>query len=209
MPELSAVPLSLADRGGNLRSSNKAALGKILQEGESFETLPTTKHKSCTIIDGHALVQAIGKPASSTTFGDLADVFCDAVFSHFQKGCLRVDVAFDRYRESSIKSNTRSKRAGTGKYIRCNINSRSVPLPANWKQFIDLSDNKSNLAAFLSEQIMIKSRHTLTNCELITAGGFAEETAAESSQGSDVHLLQSTHEEADRHMHNTTCPCSL
>ena len=84
MHELSAVPLSLADRGGNLRSSlNKAALGKILQEGVSFETLPTTKHKSCTIIDGHALVQAIVKPASSTTFGDLTDVFCHAVFSHF------------------------------------------------------------------------------------------------------------------------------
>ena len=32
---------------------------------------------------------------------------------------------------------------------------------------------------FLSAQIMIKAKYALQNCELITSGGFADETAAE------------------------------
>ena len=43
---------------------------------------------------------------------------------------------------------------------------------------------------FLSAQIMIKAKYALQNCELITSRGFPDETAAESSLGSDVHLLE-------------------
>ena len=69
--ELSPVPLALADTAGRLRPTNKAELGKVLQEGVSFEALPETNLKTCTIIDGQALVQAIGKSAGAKTFGDL------------------------------------------------------------------------------------------------------------------------------------------
>ena len=43
--------------------------------------------------------------------------------------------------------------------------------------------------------MLVKAKKTLPNCELVKSGGFADETAAESSHGSD--LLESTHEEAD------------
>ena len=50
--ELSPVPLAIADTAGNLRPTNKAALGKLLEEDVRVETLPTTELKTCTIIDG-------------------------------------------------------------------------------------------------------------------------------------------------------------
>ena len=39
---LSPVPLAIADTAGNLRPTNKAALGKLLEEDVRVETLPTT-----------------------------------------------------------------------------------------------------------------------------------------------------------------------
>lgn len=44
------------------------------------------------IIDGQALVRAIGKPKEAVTFGDLANVFVSAVFSNlkFIPLCTRV-----------------------------------------------------------------------------------------------------------------------
>ena len=45
--------------------------------------------------------------------------------------------------------------------------------------------------------MLVKANKTLPNCDLVKPGGFADETTTESSHGSDVHLLESTHEEAD------------
>ena len=109
--ELSLVPLAIADTAGNLRPTNKAALGKLLQEDVRVETLPTTELKTCTVIDGQAMAQATGKPAGSKTFGDFSDAFSDAVFNKFCERCTKVDAVFDRYRKESIKSGTRAKRA--------------------------------------------------------------------------------------------------
>ena len=198
--ELTNVPLSLADTAGNLRPTNKAALGKILENGVSVEVLPESSLKTCFIIDGQALVQAIGKPFGAKSFGNLADVFNATVFSHFNQQCQRIDVVFDRYRNTSIKSGARTRREGQVRSIRRKIDSRNIPFPTNWKQFIDLTDNKANLANFLSTQMMIAVRQSHPTYELITAGGFHEETTVESSQGSDVKLLQSTQEEADTRM---------
>ena len=116
--ELSPVPLSTANTAGNLRSADKAALGKIPEEDVSVETLPTTELKTCTIIDGQALVQAIGKPTGSKTFGDLSDAFSNVVYSHFRQRCSRVDVVFDRCREESIKSSIQAKQASPSRSTR-------------------------------------------------------------------------------------------
>ena len=47
---------------------------------------------------------------------------------------------------------------------------------------------------------MIEARKTHPLRNVITAGGFEEQTAVASSQESDVHLLQSSHEEVDTHI---------
>jgi len=196
--ELSPVPLSLADLSGQLRSTNKAALGQILQEKiTTLEKLPPTDLRTCAIIDGQALVQALGKPAGAQTFGDLADAFATSVFSFFDDTCSRVDVVFDRYEKDMIKNASRITRSKSSRPIRRKIESREVPLPVNWKNFIDLSENKADLENFLSTQLIAMAKAKLRNREVITSGGFVDRTAAESSHGADVAVLQSSHDEAD------------
>jgi len=62
-------------------------------------------------------------------------------------------VAADAGRDS-IKAGTRAKLAGQRRSIHQKIDSRDVPLPANWN--IDLAENKVNLAEFLSHPILKK-----------------------------------------------------
>ena len=54
--ELSSVPFAIADTAGNLSSTNKAALGKLLEQDVSVETLPTKSTlvhfcEKCTRVD--------------------------------------------------------------------------------------------------------------------------------------------------------------
>jgi len=44
---------------------------------------------------------------------------------------------------------------------------------------------------------MCQAKSTLQNCDIVTAGGFQERNAAESSLGSNVSCLRSTHDETD------------
>ena len=105
--ELFPVPLALADTAENLRSTQKAALGHVLEECVAFENLPPANGMpTCTVIDGRALFQAIGKPKGAKTFGDLAEVFVNAVFKYAKDESTRVDVVFNRYDTLSIKVGT-------------------------------------------------------------------------------------------------------
>jgi len=101
--ELSEKPLSLTTSDGTLRKANKSQLIEIFAHGVIQKDLPVTPDvNTCTIIDGMALVQALGKPAGLRTFGELADSFIDTVKSHGNLSD-RIDVLFDRYEERSIK----------------------------------------------------------------------------------------------------------
>jgi len=90
--ELFAIPLALADVNGQLRTGSKAVLAEVLTDD-----VPCPDHLDATdleedpvlIIDGQALVVAIGKPTAAKTFGDLADTFVETVFqSGAQTSCL-------------------------------------------------------------------------------------------------------------------------
>lgn len=122
------------------------------------------------------------KPTGAKSFGDLAGVFNASVFSHFIEHSSRVDVVFDRHRITSIKSGTQEGREGQVRSLQRKIDSRQIPLPANRKQFMDLPESKANL----SDQIMLEAKKNRPTCELITAGGFEDETKVASSMGSDV-----------------------
>ena len=147
--------MSLADTAGTLHHAQKSALGHILEEGISVETLPASDIKTCTILNGQALVQVIGKPKTATTFGDLAREFSSACLSYLRRPCTRVDVVFDRYEKDSIKAGTRAFRKGVGskRPVRRIINDTEVPLPNNWNQFINLEENKAYLAKLISEEL--------------------------------------------------------
>lgn len=73
--ELCAVPRSFATAASVLRPTNKADLATILQAGAKETELSPSALRTCAIIDGMALVRAIGKPQNVSTFGDYADEF--------------------------------------------------------------------------------------------------------------------------------------
>ena len=73
--ELMPMPLSLAETNGNLRSGDKHILANELTSRVNCPPDIQLVGNATLIIDGHALIQVIGKPGTANTFGDLARVF--------------------------------------------------------------------------------------------------------------------------------------
>lgn len=123
--ELMSIPLSLATTNGCLHSTNKSMMVNILTTHVQTPIDITLPKNSCLLVDGQALVMAIGKPPDLTTFGEYACMFSNTVCkmgAEFQ----RVDVVFDRYQKQSIKAGTRIKRKQRYQPIRCKIENESV-----------------------------------------------------------------------------------
>jgi len=195
--ELLPVPIAFATLNGELNSGNKAILANHFSESvQCPSSLQDTElgNDATLIIDGMALVNAIGKPKAAVNFGDLADTF---VHSILQAGSNfgHTDVIFDRYYPASIKSATRKKRAHGAIGVRRIVDNRDTPLPTNWKLFISLEAKKADLAQFLSKQLIQK---TPKDKLVIVAAGFEDEEHVESSQPSvNVAELMAIQEEAD------------
>eukprot|EP00795_Rhopilema_esculentum_P012187 gene12187-biopygen2319 len=119
----------------------------------------------------------------------------------------RVDVVFDRYRQLSIKTSTRLRRKKASRPVRRVKESGLVPLPKFWSNLFALPENKSDLARFLSEELL---RQATEDKEIVTAGGFINELLAQSSNYyTDTLSLIADHKEADTrlalHAINATC----
>ena len=198
--ELSPVPLSLAKVGGAMNTTSKSDLMNLLTSDMGVgvpEILPDAKLRTCTIIDGHALIQVIGKPTGYLTFGDYADHFLKSVIKNFNENTTRVDVTFDRYLgRTSIKSSTRDKRVGKRRPIRKLVSGPEVPLPQVWEQFIAMDENKADLAHILSEALTSMAHQLPQHLELVTSGGF-KDILKSTSNRREVLQLSSNHEEAD------------
>jgi hypothetical protein len=203
---LTPNPLSLAKVNGEMNSTSKADLINILTSGLQIRTeIQKSDLTTCVLIDGHALIQSIGKPPGCQTFCDYADVFMKKVTRHFGEQTTRVDVIFDRYiGENSIKASTRSKRVGKKKPIRKLVEGRHIPLPSVWSQFIALDENKADLAKFLSQIIIAYGNDLSERYELVTGGGFADATDVCSTRREDVRL-RGDHEEADTRLILHSC----
>ena len=72
--ELCPGPLSLATADGSLRlPRNKADLGKLLQQDLLQDEIQPDNRPLCTIVDGMAMIQALGDRAGAKTFGEWSD----------------------------------------------------------------------------------------------------------------------------------------
>ena len=109
--ELLPVPIALAEMNGQLRTGAMSILADVFLSGINCPGSFEVEVSSCLIIDGNALIVAIGKPQEAKTFGDLADVFMGVVM-HYGRACQQIHVTFDRYWTDYIKSATREKRTG-------------------------------------------------------------------------------------------------
>ena len=191
--ELSTTLLSIADTTGKLLPCDaKSDLATILESGATSQVLPDSSLKTVTIIDGQAPVHTIGKMSKAKAFGGFTDDFNEAVSRNTGS---RIDVVFDRYQYQSIKGATRDKRSRSQRPIRRLIENRDVTFPKTWDNFISSSENKANLAAFLSAGLTTSSIHK--DREIVTAGGFTVIDRAVSSTGRDIESLKSDQEEAD------------
>ena len=107
-----------------------------------------------------------------------------------------------RYIVSSlIKSTTRSKRTSKKKPVRKIIGDANTPLSQVWSNFINHEDNKTDLAKFLSERLIEHRSFLPPNCEVVTGGGFLDETVAKSFTSIEaIPQLAGNPEEADTHL---------
>lgn len=89
MHELSPLPLSLVKLNEQMNSTSKADLLKVVTTDNGI-LIPTKlppapeNTKSCVVIDGHAMIQKLGKPANCQTFADYAEVFMNNVLGRLQ-----------------------------------------------------------------------------------------------------------------------------
>ena len=105
---------------------------------------------------------------SCDTFDDFADKFVKAVLvsgNDFD----RIDVTFDRYRETFIKCATRKKRSRDHAPIQKVIEDGSVPLPKSWSNVLALDKNKADLTCFLSKKLLTRAPASKI---IIVAGGW-------------------------------------
>jgi hypothetical protein len=102
-----------------------------------------------TILDGAAVVQMLN-PGTSKTFQEYGErVFTPYIAAQFQKSH-RVDLVWDVYLPASLKASTRQKRGkGTRKRV-----AASTAMPKNWKDFLRVDQNKTELFTFLSQKVV-------------------------------------------------------
>ena len=136
----SAPPaLSIA---GKMRSGVKADLFRCLEADLPEQNgVPVV---DATIFDGAAVVQ------TSKAFQEYGErVFTPYIAAQFQKSH-RVDLVWDVYLPASLKASTRQKRGkGTRKRV-----AASTAMPKNWKDFLRVDQNKTELFTFLSQKVV-------------------------------------------------------
>ena len=90
-------------------------------------------------------------PGTAKTFLDYVEqVFLPYVSAQLEN-TTRVDIVWDVYQTDSLKGTTRQKR---GKGVR-RIVVPSAAIPKNWKDFLRVDDNKTELFSFLSHQVTL------------------------------------------------------
>ena len=180
--ENQSFPAALSDNG-KLHSCQKSQLVNILETGISP---PDTEPKcEVMIIDGSSLVYSLS-PKASKTFEDYAVQDVVPKIKAYSSKYHRTDIVFDVYLNSSLKTETRSKR-GTGGRQRVADKNK---VPPNWKSFLRDNENKTELFGFLADKIVMLCPD---NVVIVTKGELALCNTTESLEG----LCPCNHEEAD------------
>ncbi|KAK3732423.1 hypothetical protein QZH41_018359, partial [Actinostola sp. cb2023] len=138
-------PPSLSQQG-QLRQGNKADLVKCLTGTTEVVECPQVDAK---VIDGAVIVQMLNPKTASTFREYVATVFIPYVISQL-RSAQRIDIAWDTYKDDSLKSGTRDRR-GSGARRRVAL---SVKIPPNWKSFLRVNENKTELFRLLAEEVI-------------------------------------------------------
>lgn len=108
--ELSPVPTSMFDNNGNMRDSKtKSNLKNMIQVQHSNRTQSSKQLPAVLLIDGSAVLWTVHYPSSGIV-NDFVNCFVTYIVHELKKN--DVHLIFDRYQDFSIKSITRTSRAG-------------------------------------------------------------------------------------------------
>ena len=108
----------------------------------------------------------------------------------------RIDAVWDRHSETSLKSQTRTKRLGSVKERRIRP-SNNVPIPKGkeWQKFLKVSENKDELFKYLSSELVTAT--STSNYFLLSTKG---EVVISNKPVDLARISTSDHEEADSRM---------
>ena len=76
------------------------------------------------------------------------------------------------------------------------ITGPDVPLPQSWDNFLTMSENKADIARFLSESLQTRAETLPNEQELVIGGGY-QNILKTTSNRREVPHLSSNHEESD------------
>ena len=181
-----AYPPSLSEYR-KLRKGNKADFLQIIEtHGDTRLDCP---EMTATVIDGAALVQ-MTLPGDVKTFREYCSkLFVPKILQELRAdGRRRVDVLFDRYLQTSLKTETREKRGGG---IRVSVR-ESTPICKNWRQFLRVDKNKEELFTMLA--VELGNQNANENTIIATA---LENAICNDISVNLASLAPSNHEEAD------------
>ena len=131
-------------------------------------------------------------PGTARTFQQYAEKSIAPYIESQLRYSNRVDVIWDRYISNSLKASTRSKR-GTG--IRRKVQP-SNELPKNWKRFLRVDGNKTDLFEFLAEHIY----HMQISIGKLVVTSYGEQVLSNPPRETQSDLAPYTDEEADTRM---------
>ena len=188
-------PPSLSQYGILLSGTKSSLVDRLEALGPSAKN--TCPQIDALILDGAAIVNLL-RPISCKTF----EAYAHNVFIKYVKSRLanvsRLDIVWDRYLQNSLKATTRSKR-GTG------IRRRVLPdtrIPKNWSSFLCDDNNKSELFAYLAQQV------TSIDCSPKEVVSTYREEVLVSSQRDVSNISPCSQEEADTRMLLHALDCS-
>lgn len=197
---LGPYPLSLATVDGNLAKTAKATFMHMLEEmiTTPCDVLPP---QCAIVVDAMALLQCLSR--IPPRFGDLSSLILSQLVSLSKyHNATRVDFVADRYKEYSIKSTERNKRAAKGS-IAVSIYGENQPIPTQWKRFLSNGHNKESLIRFVVDAWKNLKSSDLPSLTLYaTRDDMCLKLHACSESSANVETtfvpeLKSDHEEAD------------
>lgn len=132
---------------GKQRHGNKAELVRCLK---SASNLPTESPEvDVKVLDGAVVVQMLHLKTARIFREYVHSVFLPYVNAQL-RSIVRLDIVWDTYKEDSLKKGTREKR---GPRARRRV-APAVKIPPNWKSFLRVDDNKTELFRLLAEEVV-------------------------------------------------------
>lgn len=202
--EFTALPRALFSISGTLLPcSDKSSLMTILetlpkQDLHEYDQQPqeitmdevVQPVRKVTVIDGMALVQALGKPAWIKTCAQWAEYFntaLDKMSGQFEE----VHLVFDRYDlPISLKESTRERRQGSKPAITYHVEDQTPVGKVSTKQFLSSTATKDELTVYLAHKAVMHFEGKSTVF-------IATSRQDVYSNSIDVKDIQSSQEEAD------------